>query len=130
MNIRFHKIIILFVCILVLVSCDKKQGAIDHLAEFTEKLKTENTNYTSQDWDAAATEFESIQKELQQYKYTDEELKEIGRLEGVCYGYFTKAEMKAFGEKIRGLSKELEGGIKGFVGTLSNEDNEEGPTDN
>jgi Sec-independent protein translocase protein TatA len=130
MSIRFAKILILFVCILVLVSCDKKQGAIDHLEDFTDELKTENSNYTSQDWNTAATEFESIQKELQQYKYTDEELKEIGRLEGICYAYFTKAEMKAFGEKIRGISKELEGGIHGFVETLSNEDNEKRSTDN
>ena len=67
--------------------------------------------------------YSAIEEELAKYEYTDEELKEIGRLKGKCMGYLTKQSLKNLEKQIKDLTKELEGGIEGFLEVLSNDNN-------
>lgn len=68
--------------------------------------------------------YSAIEKELAKHEYTDEELKEIGRLKGKCMGYLTKQSLKDLEKQIKDLTKELEGGIEGFLEVLSNDNKE------
>ena len=60
-----------------------------------------------------------------QYDYTDEELKEIGRLKGRYLGYITKQAIKETEKQANDFLKELEGGISGFLEAMSEETTEE-----
>ena len=69
--------------------------------------------------------FEELKKELciynddiiEQYKdeYTDEELKEIGRLKGILLAQYTKASVKSITSGVENAMKEAEGLVDGFL---------------
>ena len=111
--------------VLCTISCHSKQTPINKLESFTEEIQNNAQDYTEEDWKASAEELEQIENEIEQYKseYTDAELKEIGRLKGICYVQFTKHSIKTFKNGIENAMKEVEGMLEGF--TQGFEDNEE-----
>ena len=111
--------------VLCTISCHSKQAPINKLESFTEEIQNNAQDYTEEDWKASAEELEQIENEIEQYKseYTDAELKEIGRLKGICYVQFTKHSIKTFKNGIENAMKEVEGMLEGF--TQGFEDNEE-----
>lgn len=60
---------------------------------------------------------EVIDAEIKQYRdqYTDEEMKEIGRLKGKCAGLIAKKTMNSATQKLGDISKQAEGMIEGFM---------------
>ena len=107
-----------------LTSCDSSQSAINDLEMLLHEIETNYQSYTEEDWENMSLSYSAIEEELAKYEYTDEELKEIGRLKGRCMGYLTKQSLKDLEKQIKDLTKELEGGIEGFWEVLSNDNNE------
>ena len=106
------------------MSCNSKQTPMNRLANLTEEIQKNAQDYTKEDWKAFAEELELIENDMDQYmsEYTDEELKEIGRLKGICFAQFTKHSIKTFKNGLENVMKEAEGLIEGF--TQGFEDNE------
>lgn len=106
------------------MSCNSKQTPMNRLANLTEEIQKNAQDYTEEDWKAFAEELELIENDMDQYmsEYTDEELKEIGRLKGICFAQFTKHSIKTFKNGLENVMKEAEGLIEGF--TQGFEDNE------
>ena len=102
--------------VLCTISCHSKQTPINKLESFTEEIQNNAQDYTEDDWKASAEELEQIENEIEQYKseYTDAELKEIGRLKGICLAQFTKHSFKTFKDGFEDAMKEAEGLIEGF----------------
>ena len=117
-------IVLMFVLIIGLISCNSKQTPINDLSDLSEEIKDDGAEYSQDDWEKAAQEFEMIAQELKRYKseYTDEELREIGRLEGICLAYFTKQSLHTLNNDIKNAIKETEGIWDGFVKEFSKED--------
>ena len=117
-------IILMFALIIGLISCNSKQTPINDLSDLSEEIKDDGAEYSQDDWEKAAQEFEMIAQELKRYKseYTDEELREIGRLEGICLAYFTKQSLHTLNNDIKNAIKETEGIWDGFVKEFSKED--------
>ena len=99
------------------MGCHSKQTPINRLENLTEELRNGAPNYTEEDWRASAEELEMIETEIEQYKsqYTDEELKEIGRLKGICLAQFTKHSILTFKNDFEDAMKEAEGLMEGFT---------------
>lgn len=76
------KILILLVGILSLASCDPAEQAFKDFEKFIENLEQNAATFTKEDWDKASLEYETIEKNISMQKYTDEQLREIGRLKG------------------------------------------------
>jgi hypothetical protein len=76
------KILILLVGILSLASCDPAEQAFKDFEKFIENLEQNAAIFTKEDWDKASLEYETIEKNISMQKYTDEQLREIGRLKG------------------------------------------------
>ena len=55
-------------------------------------------------------------------EYTEEELKEIGRLKGLCLAQITKNSVHSFKNQLQDLMKEAEGLFEGFTTGLTDED--------
>ena len=106
-----------------ITSCDSSQSAIKDLEVLLNEIEENHQSYTEEDWEAMSLSYSAIEEELAKYEYTDEELKEIGRLKGKCMGYLTKQSLKNLEKQIKDLTKELEGGIEGFLEVLSNDNN-------
>lgn len=117
-------IVLMFALIIGLISCNSKQTPINDLSDLSEEIKDDGAEYSQDDWEKAAQEFEMIAQELKRYKseYTDEELREIGRLEGICLAYFTKQSLHTLNNDIKNAIKETEGIWDGFVKEFSKED--------
>lgn len=117
-------IILMFALLIGLVSCNSKQTPINDLSGLSEEIKDNGAEYSQDDWEKAAQEFEMIAQELKRYKseYTDEELREIGRLEGICLTYFTKQSLHTLNNDIKNAIKETEGIWDGFAKEFSKED--------
>ena len=86
---RFCKtfIVLFFISIIVTtISCNSKQDAISRLETLYEELQQNGDDYTADDWDAVITEMNDIDNYIKQYQsdYSEEEIKEIGRLKGLC----------------------------------------------
>lgn len=119
-----RKILITVIMLLCVVSCDSPQNAIRDLESLLNEIEANYQYYSDEDWENISVRYETIETELSQYKFTDEELKEIGRMKGKCLGYMMQHSINDLEEEIRVFSKELEGGIDGFLEIFDNYNNE------
>lgn len=121
---KYLFICLIFALVFSFTSCDSSQSAINDLEVLLQEIETNYQTYTEEDWENMSLSYSAIEEELAKHEYTDEELKEIGRLKGKCMGYLTKQSIKDLEKQIKDLTKELEGGIEGFLEVLSNDNNE------
>ena len=102
-------------------SCETSKTPIDHLSSLVEQVEDKYDEFTEDDWEKILSEYEKIEEDLSKYEYTDDELKEIGKLKGRIYAKMTKNALKDFSKQIEDLGKQIEGGVEGFFEEL-NED--------
>lgn len=125
---KLRSLIILFCVSLFfcLTACTTKQGPISDLANLTEEVKTYGASYSEDDWKSVAKELDAIEKEIELYKdeYTNEELKEIGRLKGILLVQHTKNTVKSIKERVESAVNETEGLIEGFLSSFNNKSSE------
>ena len=116
--------VVSFVMLLGMISCDSSQSAIRDLEVLLNEIEANYLSYSEEDWENMSLSYSAIEEELAKHEYTDEELKEIGRMKGRCLGYLTKQSIKEIEKQLEDFGKELEGGIEGFLEVLSNGNNE------
>ena len=112
--------------IFCLSACLMKQGPISNLSDLTEEVQVNGSNYSEEEWNLVNEELEAIESEMEQYQdeYTDEELREIGRMKGILYAQYTKYSAKSFMKGLENAVKEAEGFVDGFMNGLSSEPSE------
>ena len=103
-------------------SCDSKQNALSRLEVLTEELQNNSKHYTQKEWDEASIEMDEIETLIEQNQsdYSEEDLKEIGRLKGICLAFFTKESARSLRENMKNLLIEAEGFVEGFKEGISN----------
>ena len=101
-------------------SCETPRSAVRELESFLYELENNYLSYTEEDWEIAADTYFAIEEKLDLYDYTDEELKEIGRLKGRCIGMMAKRVTIDYKKKFDDATKEIEGAIEGFLNVFSN----------
>lgn len=116
--------VVTFIMLLGMISCDSSQSAIRDLEVLLNEIEANYHSYSEEDWENMSLSYSAIEEELAKHEYTDEELKEIGRMKGRCLGYLTKQSIKEIEKQLEDFGKELEGGIEGFLEVLSNGNNE------
>lgn len=116
--------VVTFVMLLGMISCDSSQSAIRDLEVLLNEIEANYQSYSEEDWENMSLSYSAIEEELAKHEYTDEELKEIGRMKGRCLGYLTKQSIKEIEKQLEDFGKELEGSIEGFLEVLSNGNNE------
>lgn len=101
----------------LLTACHSKNDPVNELNALTEQLSEDTSDYTEEDWETVGNQLEVIDAEIEQYRdqYTDEEMKEIGRLKGKCAGLIAKKAMNSATQKLEDFSKQAEGMIEGFM---------------
>ena len=78
------------VCLTAFLSaCSSKQSPIDDLSELAEELSANGDNYTEEEWESAAEQFEGITEDLEDHSYSDEEYRKIGKLKARVYHLFS-----------------------------------------
>lgn len=107
---------------MLIAACGSTDEPLKKLEKLTDRIEKNADNFTDEEWDEVASEMEEIQEEMADRKYTEEELREIGRLKGRCFVRMTKKAMKDASETFDDLSKQLEGGIDGFLEEMSKDE--------
>lgn len=87
-----------------------KQTPLQELENLTEDIRFHHAEYSTADWKEVYARYEQISAEMENYQYSPEEAKKIGKLEGECVGYFMKSCVKS----LDGLGSEIEGFFNGF----------------
>ena len=111
-----------FICIVAItISCTSRQNAVSRLESLYEELQQNGKEYTADDWDAIITEMNDIDDVLKQNQseYSDEEIKEIGRLKGLCLAQIAKYSVHSFKDQLNNVIKEAEGLFEGFTEGLT-----------
>lgn len=119
-SIRMKKLIIFGLMAIALAACNPQQQAMEDLATFTARLEKESTEWSPAEWDDAMQQFDEITQSIERYKYTDEELQEIGRLEGRCFAYFAAYAASQLEDQTHAALQELQGAFEGFLDVLGN----------
>lgn len=97
-------ILLIFLC-----ACSSKQDPVNKLEDLVEELQDESEDYSPKDWERLAQTYAEIEQDLQKYEYTDEELKEIGKLKAKCFRSFAKSSAKALKSTMHNFKMQLDG---------------------
>ena len=108
----------LLLCVLVFTSCENKQTPIKKLEKLDRTLVQQSESFTEQDWENALMAYEQIEQELSMYNYTDEELRQIGKMKGRLLAKISKEYLNKTMDEVDSYLKMFEGALEGFMEEL------------
>ena len=108
----------LLACVFLFSSCENKQTPIKKLEKLDRALVQKSESFTEQDWENAMMEYEQIEQELSMYDYTDEELRQIGKLKGRLFAKISKEYLNKTMDEFETQMKMFEGALEGFMEEL------------
>jgi hypothetical protein len=110
--------IYLLVCVFIFASCENKQTPVKKLEKLDRTLVQQSESFTEQDWENALMEYEQIDEELSRYNYTDEELRQIGKMKGRLLAKISKEYLNKTMDEVDSYLKMFEGALEGFMEEL------------
>lgn len=103
----------------IFCSCNTKQSTMNELRDLANDLQENSQNYTGTEWEEAIIKYCELEELLAENTYTDEELKEIGRMKARCISVFVRAYVVGLKGYIHNVKKQLEGAMEEFNGQSS-----------
>lgn len=98
----------------VVACATPKEKSLRTLQELYEDMELNHEHFTIEDWEKAQVEFEVITAQMKLHNYTDEQLREIGKLKGKCSAYLTKGLLKRAEKGFVEFGGMLEGYLEGL----------------
>lgn len=109
--------IVFFAMLMSLIRCSS-YNPISELDAFASELENNSSSYTVDDWENAFQTYEGIIASMEGIDLTDEEIRKLGRINGVCTAHLAKgALVLAKDASSTGLTF-LEGLVDGFKSTF------------
>lgn len=99
---------------LMLACATPEEKSLRSLQEFYNELELNHKNYTIEDWNKAQAEYDAITAGMNSKNYTNEQLREIGKLKGKCSAYLTKGLLKRAEKGFVEFGGMLEGYLEGL----------------
>ncbi len=110
--------------ILSLSACQSKSSRIDDLKDFVEEIQKDSEDYTQEQWEKANEEFSQLLDKINSYEdLSEDELKEVAKLQGQYAATVFKNSGKAIMEQMEKAGAVLDGFFEGIDQGL--DDNEE-----
>lgn len=108
--------------IFYLTSCQSKSSRIDDLKEFVEDIQKDSKDYTQEQWEKANEKFGQLLEKINSYDdLSEEELKEVAKLQGQYAATVFKNSGKAIMEQMEKAGIALDGFLEGIDKGLDNE---------
>ena len=103
----------------MLVACQsKEQRAVSRLESLAERVEQNGEKYDEGQWDEVFEQYEEIHEEMRGCDFTNEQLREIGRIDGRQTALLTKQYLRvcgeAMGEVVSGMGSFAEGFAEGL----------------
>ena len=117
MNNIYSFILILLISFFI-SSCESKETPISDLDDLIEEISENSEEYSDEDWEEAALQYQHIEDVLEKYQseYSDKELRCIGEKKGKCLAFFAKRSVKKLQKNMEDLMYEASGIVEGFYG--------------
>lgn len=107
-------------------SCQSKQGRIDDLKDFVEEIQKDSEDYTQEQWEKANEEFSQLLDKINSYEdLSEDELKEVAKLQGQYAATVFKNSGKAIMEQMEKAGAVLDGFFEGIDQGLDNNEEDE-----
>ena len=112
---RFFSIVVATLLASIMIACATvEEKSMRSLQELYEDMEQNHENYTTEDWEKAQVEFEVITAQMKLHNYTDEQLREIGKLKGKCSAYLSKGVFKRLEKGLIEFGGAMEGFLEGL----------------
>ena len=120
---KFHYTIAILV---LLFSCNQSQSGIEKASKMIEHAEQNKDALTQSEFDKVELKMEELKSDLEQNreKYTDEQLKEIGKLQGRYLAIAVKKGINDIQEDVKDIGNQMEGFIEGIQSDTNNKTNE------
>ena len=105
----FGILVAVFMASLMVACATPEEKSMRSLEKLYQDMELNHENYTTEDWEKVQVEFEVITAQMKLHDYTDEQLREIGKLKGKCSAYLTKGLLKRAEKSFIELGGVLEG---------------------
>lgn len=119
MKTKTLSILAMLLLAFALTSCQtQEERVINKLENLSERIEKGGNDLTSEDWEDILSEYEAIHEEAMDCDFSQEQLKEFGRVDGQLSAAITKEGAKKLG---RDVAKILNGGkdyMEGFIDGL------------
>jgi len=113
---------ILFLSFLIaLSSCNNVQSRLDKAEKDIEYAEQNKEEMTAKDWSTLEKKMQELESDFEQNreKYTDEQVKEIAKLQGRYFAVAVKKGINDFQESVKDLGNQMEGFMEGIIDTLN-----------
>jgi hypothetical protein len=107
---------------LIFVSCNNAGSKIKSCEEEITHAEENAKDYTAEDWKKLEVKMDALQNDLEtnRGKYSDEQIKEIGKLQGRYFAVAVKKGINDFQESVKDLGNQMEGFMEGITDTTNN----------
>ena len=90
------------------------QNAPHPSTAMSDDLQKNAAYYNAQDWKDAALKFQDIRHDIGKYRYTPDERRQIGELEGQCARYMVEGVKNGALNTVMGVANEIRGILDGL----------------
>ncbi len=114
--------ILLLIFLIALIGCNNIQSKLDSAEKEIEYAEKNKDAMSEKDWSALEIKIQELESDLEQNrdKYTDEQVKEIGKLQGRYFAVAVKKGINDFQESVKDLGNQMEGFIEGITDSTHN----------
>ncbi len=123
----FSTLFVAIMAIMLLSSCmSKEERALDKLQNMSEQIQKNGDNMTSEDWEKLYDEYTALHDKMsnEDYNFTDEQMRELGKAERKLYNAFVKHSISDFGKATKDFFKKGNEFLKGLAGSDDDEEEE------
>ena len=107
-------------------ACQPKSSRIDDLKDFVEEIQKDGKDYSQEQWEKANEKFSQLLDKINSYEdLSEDELKEVAKLQGQYAATVFKNSGKAIMEQMEKAGAALDGFLEGVDQGLDNNQEEE-----
>lgn len=107
-------------------ACQSKSSRIDDLKDFVEEIQKDGKDYSQEQWEKANEKFSQLLDKINSYEdLSEDELKEVAKLQGQYAATVFKNSGKAIMEQMEKAGAALDGFLEGVNQGLDNNQEEE-----
>jgi hypothetical protein len=112
----------LLIIFMALSACNNVQSRLDKVEKEIEYAEQNKDELSVKDWSDLEKKMLELESDLEQNKdkYTDEQVKEIGKLQGRYFAVSLKKGINNFQESLKDLNNQMEGFIEGIKSDTNN----------
>ena len=101
--------------LLSLTSCkSNEEKVINNLERLSERIEKHSNEFDAYDWEEALEDLADIHEDIQDCDFTNEQLKELGKVEGKLSAIIAKEGSKALGHSLSDVIKSFGSFASGF----------------